>query len=105
MAEIATYRCSDAKCRFVVHLSRDFPLWHPETPASVRALNVSPAAEAYVTGLRSDAFCIDCRSIVNISPDKSCATCESSEVYGELLGRTCGQCVRGTFFIEALMVR
>jgi hypothetical protein len=105
MAEIATYRCPDDKCRFVVRLSKDFPVWHQETPRHLRTLAVSPAAAEYVIGYRSESYCVDCRQVVNASADGSCAKCNGTNAFAEQSNRTCPQCLRGTLFIEDLKIR
>ena len=104
MAEIATYTCASNKCRFTVRLSRDFPIWHPETPKTLRSMSVSPAASKYVTGRRSDAYCITCKTVTSHDGNTSCKKCGNG-LSDDLTRHPCAQCTKSKVTMPHLLVR
>lgn len=105
MSEIATYRCTDDKCRLTVHLSRQMPVWHPETPTALRSLDIKPEAQQYVIGYRTEAYCHGCRKVQESNTENRCARCGESSAPIEQAGLPCPQCKRGEFFMQHLIVR
>lgn len=104
MAEIATYQCTNLKCRYIIRVSREFPVWHPDTPLSVRTLSKSPSAAPYVLKYRSELFCHRCRKIVEHTGDTTCALCGATDVREEQTGKSCAQCTQGFFEMTKLTV-
>jgi hypothetical protein len=100
MATVRIYRCTDNTCRFMVHLGKEFPLWHPETPASMKLVPVPAAAREYVVGHRSESFCRYCKKTVESNADMTCPRCSRSGMYEEEGGRACPQCLSGTLSIQ-----
>lgn len=104
MAEIATYQCSNNKCRFSVRVSRDFPLWHPETPRHLRTLSPSAEAREYITGYRSELFCHQCLRVSEHQGTLVCVLCGAENLREEQTGKGCGQCPSGVFEMVRLNV-
>ena len=104
MAEIATYQCNNYRCRYSVRVTRDFPLWHPNTPRTLRSFTVSPASHPYVIGSRSEIFCHNCRKVVEHVGTTICASCGASDLREEQAGKACAQCPAGTFEMTKLIV-
>ena len=104
MAEIAAYQCSNIKCRFSVRLSRDFPVWHPDTPLAFRTLSPSPAARSYIIKYRSELFCHKCLKVVEHRDRLACTACGAEDLRREQAGKSCGQCPIGVFEMTKLIV-
>jgi len=104
MAEIATYQCTNYKCRYTVRLSRDFPQWHPSTPPTLRSFSVSPAARQFVVGFRSELFCHTCRKVIEHIGTTVCSACNATDLQEEQAGKSCAQCPSGVFELAKLIV-
>jgi hypothetical protein len=104
MAEIATYKCSNNLCGFLVRLSRDFPLWHNDTPRHLRSLSVAPQAHEYIVGTRSEVLCHNCQKVADQMSTGYCTHCKSEDVHQEQLGRICPRCGVGVFSMPKLSV-
>ena len=104
MAEIATYQCNNLKCRYVVRVSREFPVWHPETPTSLRALKPSHDSLPYIVKYRSELFCHNCRKIIDHSGTTLCNLCGADDVREEQAGKACAQCPKGVFVMTKIIV-
>lgn len=103
MAEIATYRCSDRQCGFVLRLSRDFPLWKEHTPPQLKSPANAVSAKEYVLRYRSESFCKVCRSVVEYSDAYGCFNC-NAEVPREHAAQECPRCTDGTLSMPHLLV-
>jgi hypothetical protein len=99
MASIRTYRCTHTLCRFELYLTRNMPVWHPETPVRLQKLPVPAEAQQYVTGYRSDSFCRYCRKAVPMRDDRVCSQCERGGIYEEEGGRSCPTCLVGRLML------
>ncbi len=102
MAEIATYKCSNNLCSLTLHLSRDFPVWHPHTPRELRSPNPLPHVTPYIIRYRSESYCPQCRKVVEYE-NAACVVC-GSEVPLEHAGRDCYQCEKGILIMPTLTV-
>ncbi len=103
MAEISTYKCSNRKCSFVVRLSSDFPLWHPDTPKEMRTLPIHPSATSYVTRLRHEALCSACHSVVEQTTSAQCSRCLGVTMLITTQSE-CPRCKSGSFSLTNLSV-
>jgi hypothetical protein len=104
MAEIATYLCSSNKCRFTVRLSRDFPVFHTQTPKHLRSLTVTPASRGYVTAFRSDTYCLSCKKVFDRDRHPRCSQC-GGNLKEDLLKHPCPQCKKAPVLMPHLLVR
>lgn len=104
MAEIAAYQCTNLKCRYSVRLSREFPVWHPDTPQSMRSLSPSQDARSYILKYRSELFCHICRKVVDYRESLSCGACGADNLREEQIGKACAQCATGVFEMTRLIV-
>jgi hypothetical protein len=103
MAEIATYTCSNSRCKMVVRLSRDFPVWHVDTPPQYRDLAVAPHAAPYVLRYRSESFCSTCFKVVDRTESNTCTVCTTAVVV-DPMGHPCPRCNQGTLVMPQLKV-
>jgi len=104
MAEIATFTCANNRCRFTVRLSRDFPLWHEQTPKHLRSLTITPASRGYVKGLRSDIYCTTCKKVLDHDGSRACKKC-GSHLHEDLTRHPCPQCAKAPITMPHLLVR
>ena len=106
MAEIATFRCSNYRCRLTLRMCKDFPVWHPDTPPTVRT-TVSPvdADRNFIVRYRTELYCRECRLLLADPADSNCPRCSSSELHSDQAGLPCVQCTEGTFAMVHLVVR
>ncbi len=104
MAEIASYICSNLKCRFAMRVSREMPLWKPGTPRALQSLSVRPEAQSFVLKYRSELFCHVCRTVVEHQDTKSCNACGAIDLRDEQVGKPCAQCPIGVFEMKKLIV-
>lgn len=102
MAEMSTYVCSNRKCGLTLRLSREFPLWKPETPKALRVLSKNETAANYIVGFRSESLCYSCSRI--IESGAQCPHCNSEDVRDEQAGHTCPRCAKGIFSLIQLTV-
>ncbi|RJQ33757.1 hypothetical protein C4568_03850 [Candidatus Parcubacteria bacterium] len=104
MAEIASYQCTNLKCRFSMRVSREMPVWHPATPNGLRSLSPRPEARQYITALRSELFCHVCRKVIEHNGTMICVSCGAQDLREEQAGKSCAQCPIGVFEMTKLIV-
>ena len=95
MAKVKTYRCVNYRCRYIIRIAQDFPIWHPETPLSLKKLPVPAESLTYITGYRSELFCRYCKKTVDAKEDMICPRCTRGGIYEDEGGRSCPQCIFG----------
>ncbi len=100
MARIKTFRCSGNRCRFIVRIAEEFPVWHPQTPVHLKKLPVPAESLAFVVGYRRELLCRYCKKAVDATEDLTCPQCTRSGIYTDEAGRMCPQCVVGTLVLE-----
>ena len=105
MAEIATYRCSNYRCRLSVRVCKDFPVWRADAPLEGRSVVPSSTHHAFVERYRSEIYCHHCRRVLADATDTSCARCGMSDLRTDQTGRPCVQCLSGVFEMAELVVR
>ena len=103
MAEIATYSCSNTRCKLTLRLSRDFPLWQKHTPPELKSPANGISAKEYVLRYRSESFCKFCRAVVEYTEENCCFTC-NAEVPTEHAAAECPRCKEGTLSMPHLLV-
>ena len=103
MAEIATYQCTNNLCRYSVHVSHEFPIWHSQTPKKLRSIAVDAHARPYVIGRRNESLCHHCKRVVELKDEALCPTCKN-QLHKEQLGKRCPNCKKGTLSMPELAV-
>ena len=105
MAEIATYRCDNYRCRLTVRLCKDFPVWRSDAPLEGRSIVPSPSHRPYVERYRSEIYCHHCRRVIADARDAACGSCGNADLRNDQTGQSCVQCYTGVFQMIDLTVR
>ena len=106
MAEIATFRCSNYRCRLTFRVCKDFPVWHPDAPMNVRSVPASLFTnKELIARFRTELYCRTCQMVVADPADTSCPRCHTAPLSHDQTGQPCVQCTEGTFAMVHLSVR
>ena len=106
MAEIATFRCDNYRCRMTVRMCKDFPVWHAHAPSPLRAkLYSSDSEKEFVVRYRTEVYCRACRFLIADPTSAACPRCHGATLVADQTGMPCVQCTQGTFAMVHLTVR
>lgn len=104
MSEIATYQCTNGRCRRALRLSKDFPVWKANTPLSARKLRVANEHASYIERYRSETFCGACKKTIELTPFTTCPHCGANDLPVEYTGVRCTDCKHGSFTLVHLAI-